>query len=182
MIRDSIKLIRGPNSKSGARRVFNLSITLVTVVVLIPLIDLRGQDVYSPAANAAYPTDVYWGDTHLHTNLSVDAHGMGNKTLTPDHAYRFAKGEAVKGHNGQLVRLQRPLDFLVVADHAVNIGIMPRIRNSDPQVLETEIGKRWHELMFKYPMLTEEALTNEGPEVRSKMLKDIGRDYENWAT
>jgi hypothetical protein len=150
-----------------------LALALVAPFVLISISDLSGQELYSPPANVSHPTNVYWGDTHLHTNLSVDAHGMGNKTLTPDDAYRFAKGEAVTGHNGQLARLRRPLDFLVVADHAVNIGVMPRIRKSDPQVLQTEIGKQWHELMNKNPMLTEEALTSEGPEVRSKMMKDM---------
>jgi len=161
------------DSPVGIFRPVNFATVFLLSAILTLFIDLSGQEIYSPAANANYPREVYWGDTHLHTNLSVDAHGMGNKTLTPDDAYRFAKGEAVKGHNGQLVRLQRPLDFLVVADHAVNIGIMPRIRNSDPQVLKTEIGKQWHELMFKHPMLTEEALTSEGPEVRAKMMKDM---------
>ena len=47
---------------------------------------------YSPHVGKSYPTNVYWGDTHLHTALSSDAYIFGAR-LTPDDAYRFAKGE-----------------------------------------------------------------------------------------
>ena len=56
---------------------------------------VHAENTYSPYVEQNYPANVYWGDTHLHTNLSVDANGMGNTALTPDDAYRFAKGEAV---------------------------------------------------------------------------------------
>jgi len=102
---------------------------------------------YSPNIDQTYPSNVYWGDTHLHTNLSVDANGMGNKSLSPDDAYRFAKGEAVTAHNGMKARLQRPLDFLVIADHAINMGVMRGARSGDPALLITEIGRRWYESM-----------------------------------
>jgi len=91
--------------------------------------------------DTAYPTHVYWGDTHLHTNLSVDANISGNKMLGPDEAYRFAKGEAVTAHNGMKARLHRPLDFLVVADHAFILGVMASLREADPALLATETGK-----------------------------------------
>jgi len=102
---------------------------------------------YSPDVDQIYPTIVYWGDTHLHTNLSVDANGMGNKSLTSDEAYRFAKGEAVIAHNGMKAQLRQPLDFLVIADHAINMGVMRGARSGDPVLLKTEIGKRWYEAM-----------------------------------
>ncbi len=46
--------------------------------------DATGGANYSPPAGQSYPTNVYWGDTHLHTNMSVDANGMGNRALSPD--------------------------------------------------------------------------------------------------
>ena len=63
--------------------------------------------------------NVYWGDTHLHTSYSVDAYNWGNASAGPETAYRFAKGLPVT-HPTLLnrVRLDRPLDFLVVADHS----------------------------------------------------------------
>ena len=105
-----------------------------------------GAEIYSPPAARDFPTNVYWGDTHLHTNMSVDANGMGNRLLSPDDAYRFAKGETVRAHNGEKVRLARPLDFLVVSDHAVNLGVMPRMQARDPMLLATEIGRKWRAL------------------------------------
>jgi hypothetical protein len=72
---------------------------------------------YSPYAGRNFPTRVLWGDTHLHTANSLDAAAFGN-TLGPEPAYRFARGEEVVSSSGQPVRLSRPLDFLVVADHA----------------------------------------------------------------
>ncbi|MHC4622017.1 MAG: DUF3604 domain-containing protein, partial [Planctomycetota bacterium] len=66
---------------------------------------------YSPYAGRGYPTQVYWGDTHLHTSYSVDAAAFGVK-LGPEEAYRFARGEELVSATGQRVKLSRPLDFL----------------------------------------------------------------------
>ena len=72
-------------------------------------------------SEAEYPRQVYWGDTHVHTALSGDAFNGGVR-LKPEDAYRFARGEAVVATSGQTAQLERPLDFLVLADHANNIG------------------------------------------------------------
>ncbi|WP_108259137.1 DUF3604 domain-containing protein [Mangrovicoccus ximenensis] len=77
---------------------------------------------YSPYLQRDYPDQVLFGDTHLHTAYSADA-GLVGATTTPDDAYRFAKGETVMSSNGIPARLARPLDFLVVADHAENLGL-----------------------------------------------------------
>ncbi len=47
-----------------------------------------------------------------------------------------------------MAKLNRPLDFLVVSDHAGYMGLIPNIRKSDPELLKNEWGKRWHD-MFK---------------------------------
>ena len=100
------------------------------------------DESYSPYADSRYPTNVYWGDTHLHTNLSIDSYHGGNRTLGPADAYRFARGEVIQSTTGGKVKLGRPLDFLVVADHAYNIGVLPRLEMSDPILLETRKGKQ----------------------------------------
>jgi len=100
---------------------------------------------YSPNTRTDYPDRVYWGDTHVHTNLSNDAYAMGNQILSPDDAYRFAKGETVVTHGGMAAKLHRPLDFLVVSDHAVNLGLMARLATGDPLLLNTEQGRIWLE-------------------------------------
>ncbi len=53
-----------------------------------------GRKEYSPYLNQAYPQRVFWGETHLHTSYSTDA-GLFGTRLTPDDAYRFAKGEEI---------------------------------------------------------------------------------------
>ena len=98
---------------------------------------------YSPAVGHDYPKQVYWGDTHLHTRNSADAYSLGNMYLTPADAYRFAQGEALTVHNGMQAQLRRPLDFLVVSDHAEYLGGYYRFNVNDPQVVDTPTGEQW---------------------------------------
>ena len=104
------------------------------------------QKEYSPYLNHNYPDQVYWGDTHLHTSYSTDAGLFGNR-IGPDEAYRFAKGEIVTSSTGVRARLQRPLDWLVVADHAENLGLAPMIEESNSELLATEWGRKIHALV-----------------------------------
>jgi len=99
---------------------------------------------YSPYADRDFPSNVYWGDTHLHTSLSMDAGAFGNR-LGLDEAYRFARGEQITASGGQEVRLSRPLDFLVVADHSDNMGLFPDLYAGAPHILADATGKDWYE-------------------------------------
>ncbi|MBT3425935.1 MAG: DUF3604 domain-containing protein [Gammaproteobacteria bacterium] len=107
--------------------------------------DTDPQPEYSSPVAANYPKDVYWGDTHLHTRNSADAYSLGNLNLTPTDAYRFARGQAITAHNGMQVQLRRPLDFLVVSDHAEYLGGYYRFDVADPLVVETAAGNQWKE-------------------------------------
>ncbi len=78
----------------------------------------------APTTAKTTPDAVYWGDTHLHTSYSFDAGAFGN-TLDPNDAYRFARGEKITASMGQEAQLIKPLDFLVVADHSDNMGMVP---------------------------------------------------------
>ena len=98
---------------------------------------------YSPYPAQNFPNRVFFGDTHLHTSYSTDA-GLVGCTLGPEEAYRFARGEQVTSSTGLPAKLARPLDFLVVADHAENLGLAPMIAASDPGLLKTEWGKKIH--------------------------------------
>ena len=75
-----------------------------------------GRADFSPYAGREFPTRVLWGDTHLHTAVSVDA-GTMNRVGQED-AFRFARGEEVITTHGLRARLSRPLDWIVVSDHA----------------------------------------------------------------
>ena len=88
---------------------------------------------------------VYWGDTHLHTGMSFDAGAFGAR-LQPADAYRFARGEQLKSSTGLQVKLSRPLDFLVVADHSDMMGFATDFVAGAPVITATEQGGRWYEL------------------------------------
>jgi Protein of unknown function (DUF3604) len=100
----------------------------------------------APAASAAYPTRVFFGDTHLHTALSMDA-GAAGAQLLPADAYRFAKGEQVTGASSQKAKLSRPLDFLVVSDHSDQMGLITDLKAGKPELLAVPMAKRWYDLM-----------------------------------
>jgi len=102
------------------------------------------QDHYSPYAGRNFPTQVFWGDTHLHTGMSLDAGAFGAR-LTPVDAYRFALGEEVTSSTGQQVKLSRPMDFLVVADHSDNMGFFPALNAGDPAMLAHPLGRKWYD-------------------------------------
>ena len=106
------------------------------------------QKHYSPYAGRNFPTEVYWGDTHLHTGMSMDAGAFGAR-LTPEDAQRFARGEELTSSTGLQVKLSRPLDFLVIADHSDNMGFFPRLFAGDPDMLADPTGKRWYEMVQK---------------------------------
>lgn len=100
---------------------------------------------YSPGVGRDYPQRVFFGDTHLHTRNSADAYSLGNMNLTPADAFRFARGQEVVAHNGMRVKLRRPLDFLVVSDHAEYLGGYYRFGVNDPIVRDTDAGRAWAE-------------------------------------
>ncbi len=113
----------------------------------------------SPYIGRAYPDQVLFGDTHSHTNLSFDAGLVGTK-LGIDESFRFARGEKVYSNSGQPVQLIRPLDFLVITDHAEFIGLAPMIHESNPVLLADPWGKGIHDLFNSGPEGRVEAYGN----------------------
>ncbi|MBC8271927.1 MAG: DUF3604 domain-containing protein [Gammaproteobacteria bacterium] len=103
----------------------------------------EGEAPYSGSLGQNYPKEVFFGDTHLHTRNSADAWSMGNLNLTPGDAYRFAQGSPVLAHNGMQVQLRRPLDFLVVSDHAEYLGAFYRFNVNDSLITKTDVGRQW---------------------------------------
>ena len=70
------------------------------------------------------PDGVYWGDLHVHSRLSMDSFSFGNRMMTADDAFKFAKGEPVEAHTGDIAQLKKPLDFLLVSDHQNFWGLL----------------------------------------------------------
>jgi len=120
-----------------------------------PASDIGGADIevlkglypgetYSPYAQRSFPSRVFWGETHLHTGVSLDAGLFGN-ILGHEDAYRLARGEEIRSSTGLPVKLARPLDWLVIADHSDMMGIAFDIQSGAPNILADPKGKEWHE-------------------------------------
>jgi len=110
--------------------------------------EIKDSDSGSVAVtNTEYPEQVFWGDTHLHTDNSIDAFGFGNR-LDAEAALRFARGEEVTATKGAKAKLSRPLDFLVIADHSDAMGATKAIMEA-PRIalLTNKFLLRWHDMM-----------------------------------
>lgn len=146
----------------------NLLLSLLLSGGLALPIDAAGeqpeQPPYSPYANRTEPTRPFFGDTHLHTSFSMDAGAFGAR-LGPRDAYRFARGEQVTSSTGQPVRLARPLDFLVVADHSDGFGFFPMILGGAPEVLADAQGREWYDMIQ----------SGRGPEAAVDIIVNFGK-------
>ncbi len=98
------------------------------------------------ASSTGYPTQVYFGDTHLHTALSMDAGAFGNR-LGMDEAYQFARGDEITSTTGIKTKLQQPLDFLVVADHSDGMGFFPDLMDEKEHVMKYDESKKWKKMI-----------------------------------
>lgn len=141
-------------------------------------------DHYSPYAGRNFPTKVLFGDTHLHTEVSVDA-GTMNRTSQED-AFRFARGEEIVTTHGLRAKLGRPLDWLVIADHSEMYGLMPQLLAGDPEILAFPQAKAWydelitgdHDRVFNTAMEIVASLSKpEPPFEGEKAVKNAWRDY-----
>jgi hypothetical protein len=112
------------------------------------LTDVYHGKAYSPYAQRNFPDRIFWGDTHLHTALSVDA-GLFGARLGLDDAYRFARGEQVMASSGQPAKLGRPLDWLVIADHSDAMGFFTDLAAGDPDILKFDQARPWYEGLQK---------------------------------
>lgn len=110
---------------------------------------------------AEFPDRPYWGDTHLHTDNSVDAFGFGVR-LGPEDALRFASGEEVTATTGAQAQLARPLDFLVIADHSDALGATKRLYDAPRWYVNWVIGDetvlRWYDMMHESPQQSQMAI------------------------
>ena len=87
--------------------------------------------------------DVYFGDLHVHTMLSMDAYYLFGTRLGPEDAYRFARGEEV-AFMGEPIRRRRPLDFMAVTDHGQIIGSSLAMEDPDSALATSAVGREWH--------------------------------------
>ncbi|WP_017667031.1 DUF3604 domain-containing protein [Sandarakinorhabdus sp. AAP62] len=127
---------------------------------------LAGCDALKPKQTAKstaavkeseFPERPLWGDTHLHTANSVDAFGFGVR-LGPEEALRFARGEEVTATTGMKAKLSRPLNFLVVTDHAEGLGATKALADAPRLLITDATMRRWHDMMNDGPAGSQRAM------------------------
>ena len=129
---------------------------------------------------AEYPERVFWGDPHLHTDNSIDAFGFGAR-LGPEQALRFARGEKVTATTGTPAQLDRPLDFLVIADHSDGLGATRRLYDAPRLLIRDATLRRWHDMMHESPQASQRAVAELITAAANKTLPAALRDPERQA-
>jgi len=121
------------------------SITVLTLLFLSAAVHAQEKKSYTNASSEN-ATDVYFGDSHIHTVMSMDAAAWGT-TQTPNDSYRYAKGEEITSFKGWKTQLTRPLDWTVIADHSDGYDFYNMVKNGDPIILKEELGRQWNKLL-----------------------------------
>src|SRR6202012_4935508 len=132
---------------------------LLTAIASLSATLASAQEVTAPgdaAVKSSVSPDqrrVFFGELHLHTVMSLDAWIFGTK-VTPDQAYKFARGETVMVPAVQVAREQGvdasadvpaqrawPLDFTAVTDHSEFLGAMRQLDDPDSAFSRSDPGK-----------------------------------------
>ncbi len=101
--------------------------------------------LFAADAEQSSRREAYFGDLHVHTAYSFDAFAFGT-IATPDDGYRYARGEAIAHPSGHQMKLQRPLDFYAITDHAAFLGALKA--GSDPSTTlgQLDLNRPLHNL------------------------------------
>lgn len=138
---------------------------------------------YSPYAGRNFPVRPLWGDQHLHTSWSGDAVAGGTR-VGPEEALRLARGEEIKSSTGQPVKLSRPLDWLVVADHSDALGVINEVLVGNPKLMADPTAKRWNQQMNasmeEGMKVTMEIITLQGQGKIPAALTDPTLSFDIW--
>ena len=138
---------------------------------------------YSPYAGRSFPVRPLWGDQHLHTSWSGDAVAGGTR-VGPEEALRLARGEEITSSTGQPVKLSRPLDWLVVADHSDALGVIAEVLAGNPKLMTDPTAKRWNQQMNagieEGMKVTMEIITLQGQGKLPAALTDPALSFDIW--
>ncbi|MBI4164653.1 MAG: DUF3604 domain-containing protein [Acidobacteria bacterium] len=85
--------------------------------------------------------EAHYGDLHLHTSYSFDAHLAFGAKVDPDGAYRFARAGPGEYLDEEVDRATPPLDFMAVTDHAEWIGLLNTLEVPNSALSQSEVGK-----------------------------------------
>ncbi len=98
-----------------------------------------GSAARADTPDAAGDRRAFFGDLHLHTGYSFDAYSFMGTRITPDEAYKFARGLPIT-YLGQTVQRPRPLDFTAVTDHSEFMGSLNQLEDPDSALSKSDLG------------------------------------------
>jgi hypothetical protein len=177
----------GKNPKQGT----SLQQGLASLLLMLALFSIQafaqdpaGEDTIGAGAissGVVHPGQVYWGDTHVHSSYSFDAYPFGNESVDPGQAFRFARGEEViSAGTGQPAKLSRPLDWLVVADHAEYLGMTKALFEGNESLLADPNGARIHELVQAGQIIEGVMLIGNSIAEKNELFADPAIKSEIW--
>lgn len=141
------------------------SILLLVLISLTTTVFSQEKKYYRDAPNEN-ATNVYFGDPHIHTRVSLDA-AMWGTTLGPKEASLYAKGEEFTSNKGWTAKLIRPLDWVVISDHSDFYGFYQRMVDGDDFIVKEPLGKRYYDLLKE----------GKNRQVTDEIIKEIGRAH-----
>ena len=154
-------------------RVTRIRRTLVSLAVFLIAASVHAEEPKGEEKSylnpSEHPENVYFGDAHIHTTLSVDA-ALWGTNLRPKDVYRFARGEEVTSSKGWQAKLRRPLEWTVVADHSDALGFYEFIKEGADFIVAVPRGASW------YQMLKE----GKNKQVADELIKTFGAGDIPW--
>ncbi len=120
-----------------------LSMDSVLLVSFVHAQETQEKRYITPSKN---PQNVYFGDPHVHTRISLDA-AMWGSSLGPKEASEYAKGAEFTSFKGWKAKLLRPMDWVVISDHSDFYGFYQRMVDGDPFIVNEPLGKRYYDLL-----------------------------------
>jgi uncharacterized protein DUF3604 len=135
--------------------------------------------------------NAYFGEEHIHTSWSVDAWIFGNRVTGPSDALKYAQGETIKHPLGYDIKIDTPMDFMGVTDHAEYVGVtkeantpgsaVSKMPEAQPLVMKDPNSAADQQKVFLYLL----ALTSKppikafmSPEVAGSIWKENVKDAE----
>ncbi len=151
----------------------------------------EGRPTYTeerePCAFFSPLRNVYFGDLHFHTSLSMDAWIFDTRSL-PEDAYRFARGGAVllppldvNGRGTRTLRIDRPLDFAALTEHSEFLGEVQACLTRGSGAYDSRTCRIYRQGTFLSTIVMQNPVFFPNPERPADVCGPGGVDCREWA-